>query len=98
MIGCQISEARGQKSYSGKVQIDFVWPLATDNCSLTTAYFFMSSSTTEVMALTPVRSVGSGNGSNRAECSDGNGVPVSLLRFIFAGSTAPNQKSVEGIF
>ena len=54
--------------------------------------------TAEVIAFTPVRRVGSGRGWNNAECNDGKGVPVSLLCFTFTGSTAPNVKSVAGIF
>src|SRR5882724_4089275 len=60
--------------------------------------FFINSNTAEVIALTPVRSVGSGNGANNAECSEGKGVPVARLCFTFSGSTAPREKSTEGIF
>ena len=45
------------------------------------------------MALTPVRKVGSGNGSNKLECSDGRGLPDSLLAFTLAGSIAPSQNA-----
>lgn len=61
------------------------------------SYFFINSSTAKVMALTPVRSVGSGNGANKAECSEGNGLPVCLLSFTLSGSAAPSQKAVVGI-
>src|SRR2546422_4303901 len=61
-------------------------------------HFFINSSTAAVIALTPVRIVGSGKGAKSAECSDGSGVPVSLLSLTFGGSTAPSQKIVVGIW
>lgn len=55
-------------------------------------YFFINSNTAAVIALTPVRNVGSGSGWNKLECSDGNGLPDFLLASTLAGSIAPNQK------
>ena len=60
-------------------------------------YFFINSSTAEVIALTPVRKVGSGSGSNRLECRDGRGFPDFLLASTLAGSIAPSQNIQEGI-
>jgi hypothetical protein len=44
-----------------------------------TSYFFINSITARVMALTPVRIVGSGTGQNGAECREGSGTPVFWL-------------------
>src|SRR5215510_4962826 len=60
-------------------------------------YFFVNSKTAAVIAFTPVRSVGSGSGWNRLECSDGKGLPDFLAASTFAGSTAPSQNMHEGI-
>src|ERR1051326_4206777 len=53
----------------------------------TQTHFFINSSTAAVIALTPVRKVGSGKGSNKLECSDGRGLPDFLLASTLAGST-----------
>jgi len=45
-----------------------------------------------IPAMTPVRNVGSGNGSNKLECKDGRGLPDLRLAAIFSGAIAPNQK------
>jgi hypothetical protein len=45
----------------------------------------------------PTRIVGSGTGANLLECKLGSAVPLFLLSAIFAGSTAPIQKSQAGI-
>ena len=55
-------------------------------------YFFISSSTAAVIALTPVRNVGSGSGWNKLEWSEGSGLPDFLLASTLAGSIAPSQK------
>ena len=55
-------------------------------------YFFNNSSTAAVIALTPVRNVGSGNGWNKLEWSDGSGLPDFRLASTLAGSIAPSQK------
>jgi hypothetical protein len=60
-------------------------------------YFFIKSSTALVMAMSPVRMVGSGTGANLLECKLGNGVPVFLLSAAFAGSTAPTLNMNAGI-
>lgn len=52
-------------------------------------YFFISSSTAVVIAIIPVRIVGSGTGANLLECKLGRCVPVLLLSAIFSGATAP---------
>jgi hypothetical protein len=68
-------------------------------CSFSLCYiFFINSSTALVIALTPVRNVGSGSGSNKLECSEGNGLPDFLLASTRAGSTAPSQNMHEGIW
>src|SRR5262245_51679954 len=61
-------------------------------------YFFINSSTTEVIAFTPVLSVGSGSGANKLECNDGRGLPDCLLAATRAGSTAPKLNSKLGIW
>src|SRR5437762_548648 len=61
------------------------------------AYFFISSSTAEVIALIPVRRVGSGCGSNKLECSDGKGLPDFMAASTLEGSTAPSQNMNAGI-
>src|SRR6185369_18004546 len=60
-------------------------------------YFFINSSTAEVVAFTPVLSVGSGTGANRAEWRPGSATPDSRLAFTFAGSDAPSQIIVAGM-
>lgn len=60
-------------------------------------YFFINSITAVVIALIPVRRVGSGSGSNKLECSDGRGFPDFLAASTLAGSTAPNQNMKAGI-
>jgi putative ABC transport system permease protein len=62
------------------------------------SYFFIKSSTAEVIAFIPVRRVDSGTGANSGECNDGSGAPVSLFAFTFDGSTAPSQNIAAGIF
>src|SRR6185503_12157054 len=53
-------------------------------------YFFINSSTAEVIALTPVLNVGSGTGAKSAEWRPGNGTPDSRLCLTLAGSEAPS--------
>src|SRR6266705_3205561 len=60
-------------------------------------HFFINSSTAAVIALTPVRRVGSGSGSNRLECSDGSGLPDFRLASTLDGSIAPSQNMKDGI-
>ena len=53
-------------------------------------YFFIKSRTALVIAITPVRIVGSGKGANLLECKLGNGAaPGFLEAAIFSGATAP---------
>ena len=59
-------------------------------------YFFINSSTALVIAITPVRMVGSGTGANLLECKLGSDCPVFLLSASFAGSTPPIQKLHAG--
>src|SRR6266705_1683317 len=61
------------------------------------AYFFIKSSTAVVIAMIPVRIVGSGTGANLLECRVGNSFPACLYSAIFAGSTAPMWKLTAGI-
>src|SRR5512138_1636478 len=56
---------------------------------LSVLYFFINSSTTDVMAFTPVLRVGSGTGANKLECKEGSGLPDCLLAATLTGSTAP---------
>ena len=58
-----------------------------------TPHFDISPSTTDVIATTPVRMVGSGVGRNRLECSEGSGTPVALLLATRAASIAPSRNS-----
>lgn len=60
-------------------------------------YFFINSSTAVVIALIPVRRVGSGSGSNKLECSEGSVLPDFLAASTRAGSTAPSQNMKAGI-
>ena len=57
----------------------------------------MSDSTTDAIAVTPVRRVGSGTGANRLECSDGSGAPVARLYASRYGAVAPPRKRTVGI-
>lgn len=59
--------------------------------------YFIKSSTALVMALTPVRRVGSGMGAHRAECTPGSGTPVRWLSANFSESTAPSVNWQMGI-
>jgi len=60
-------------------------------------HFFINSSTAVVIALIPVRRVGSGSGSNKLECRDGRGFPDFLLASTLDGSIAPSQNMKAGI-
>ena len=61
------------------------------------SHFFINSSTAVVIALIPVRKVGSGCGSNKLECNEGRGFPDFAAAATLAGSTAPNQNMKAGI-
>ena len=50
-----------------------------------------------VMAVTPVRRVGSGDGAKNGECAEGSATPVRSLSATFAGSYAPSQKMTAGM-
>ena len=50
-----------------------------------------------VMAMTPVRIVGSGSGANKGEWRNGRAVPAFLLSATLAGSVAPSQNMAAGI-
>jgi hypothetical protein len=50
-----------------------------------------------VIAVIPVRRVGSGNGAKNGECGEGSATPVRSLSTTFAGSYAPSQKITAGI-
>ena len=71
-------------------KLNAVYPL--DPC-----YCFINSNTAAVIALMPVRNVGSGRGWNKLECSEGSGLPDCRLAATFAGSTAPSQNITLGI-
>ena len=49
-------------------------------------------------AFIPVFMVGSGNGANMGECSEGSAVPLVWASFTLAGSAAPSQNMQMGTF
>ncbi len=78
-----------------RVKVTFTGPTAQQNVR---RHFFIKSSTAEVIAIMPVRIVGSGTGANLLECRLGSGAaPGFRLSAYFAGSTAPTLNMQAGI-
>jgi hypothetical protein len=61
------------------------------------AYLCSSARATEVMEVTPVRSVGSGSGWKRLVCRPGASLPAAWAAANFAGSMAPSQNNTVGM-
>src|ERR1700745_2902629 len=63
-----------------------LYPPLTSLARFPPHHFFIKSSTAPLIALTPVRTVGSGTGANSLECGPGSRVPFSLASFNFCAS------------